>query len=216
MKIGFILSIGLVFLFSVGASNCSTPLKYEDDVQFLNSGQANRSEFLAYVNDSVCKDLNGVIGLCSLQVRSDEVIRLRHPAQQYAYNLKFVCTSGTDIDFSIDVLKDAQWEFEIRPEQFKDFKLFSCRGEVYPDDRDNAMLASWNVRFQIFDTNYQEREVIYFKDGVLVVGKYAKYIEVCDENECRNYKKQPVIAMKSAPLRVRTESELMRMNYLGY
>lgn len=206
------LFMGLAVLLTAG--RCAS-IKYEDDIGFLNSAQANSMEYMVKVKGLVCRDLEGEIGACTVRVDSDQVIRFEQDPRPYAYRLAVRCTEGTGVDFSVDVEPNKDWSFEIEPKDFAEFRSFSCQGEVFPHDRDNSLSALWQVRLLVVDKDYRPRERIYHREGHLVLGKHAKYARICQENRCKNYSKKPIIEAKKGSS-AWSESELMRINYYNY
>ncbi len=212
-KIGFLL---LVMSFGLmGAKGCSS-LPYEDDIRFLNSAQANSMEWLVTIDNVVCKDVEGIVGACTKRVRSDHSPVLRHAARPYDYSIDIRCTDGL-IGFSQDVPADEDWQYTLPHERFERYRSFTCTGEVLPKDRKNALSAIWQIRFVVFDTEYKERETMYIDDKTLILGRYAKYATVCQDDRCRDYKEKT--SVKVDPKKVITaysESEIVRLNYFGF
>ncbi len=199
-------------VFVAALASCST-LKYEADIGFLNSAQANSKEALVHINDALCKDMNGKPGLCATRIRSDLPLRFRQHAMPYGYKLVFTCSSAIGADDSWSVPAGQDFEFHIKPIQFSTVRLFTCIGEIFPQDRLNELSAAWSVRAEVVDAEYKPRESIYHTGSHLVLGQHAKYAVVCDP-KCKNYKKKTYVrASKNA--RAWSESEVMRFNFYG-
>lgn len=212
-KTTFILALLSISLLG---SRCSS-IKYEDDIGFLNSAQANAMEFYVSVDSIPCKDVEGNIGACTKRIKSDQDPILRHLPKPYAYTIDVRCTEGTGIGFSMDIEEGAAWEYAIPHSAFIDFRSFTCTGEIFPHDRDNALSARWQIRFIVFDTDYKERESIYIDDdGNIILGRYAKYARVCEDGDCKNYKERTVVKVDTGKEIVAfSESEVVRFNYFG-
>ena len=197
-------------------ARCSS-IEYENDIGFLNSAQANSMEFFVTVDSVSCKDVDGAIGACTKRVASDHDPVLRHIAKPYAYTIDVRCTNGL-IGFSMDVAEGASWEFALPHERFVDYRSFTCTGEIFPQDRENALSARWQIRFIVFDTQYKEREMIYLDDeGDLILGKFAKYARVCQDDRCKNYHKETTVKVNSDKvITAFSESEVVRFNYYGF
>ena len=212
-KIIVLLSLAFVLM---GASRCAgTGIKYEDDIGFLNSAQANSMEYMVKIGGKVCKDLDGKIGACTKRIRSDRGVTLCHDKRPYSYRLHLRCSSGTGIGFSVDIQKNKKWEYTIPHEKFKAFRSFSCVGEIFPQDRKNNLSATWQIRFIVVDKEYHERERIYHTKKHIVLGKHALYSTVCSKGKCKTKKKKTVVkAPKTA--KAYSESKVMRYNYYGF
>lgn len=194
--------------------SCS-PIKYESDIGFLNSAQANSMEYLVRVNGAACKDMDGGIGLCAKRVASDKPIAFKMDAREYAYRFNLQCTSTINSDFSIDIQKEKPLEFSITPEKFAAVKSFTCIGEVFPQDRDQEVSANWSVRVVVVDSAYLPREIIYSetdgKKSYLVMGKHAKYVSVGGKIA----KSSTRVKVEDINIEAYSESERMRFNYSG-
>jgi len=200
----------LLGVLAIVLGQCSS-LPYESDSGFLNSAQANSSEWMVRVDGLVCKDLDGLVGACSKRVKSKTDIKVHHDPRPYSYRVAMRCTEGTGIDFSIDVLENQPWGYTIRHDKFKGFRSFTCQGEVFPNDRDNAISALWQIRFLVVDQDYKKRESVYFSNDQLVMGKHARYTTICDPT-CDDESEGTVV--KTTPTAsAYSESEVMRFNY---
>ena len=213
-KTRFLIFCGLFCMLALGAK-CSH-IKYEDDIGFLNSAQANSMEYMIQVDGFVCKDVEGKIGACTKRVKSKNDIVLEQDPRPYGYRLEIKCTSGTNIDFAVDVLPNTKWVYKIDRAKFSTFKSFSCQGEIFPDDRSNPISALWQVRFIVVDSAYKPRETMYYAEKKYVVlGKHAKHSRVCFNGECENHHKDTVVETGKLA-QAWSESELMRINYYNY
>lgn len=199
----------------LGNGSCKTSLKYQDDIGFLNSAQANSYEYPLKVGGSLCKDMDGRVGACVKQTASDNDLGFRIDSQPYSYRLVVNCSSSVDSDFSVDVEKGKSYSWKISPEKFFDVRSFTCIGEIFPDDRVNSLSAKWHVRVLIFDGEYSARERIYHREGHLVLGKFAKYSMVCTGSKCKRYEKKTVVKAPNTA-KAYSESEVLRMNYYGF
>lgn len=209
-----LLALPLLF-FMLGMGNCSS-FKYEPDLGFINSAQANSMEWLLFLDGKTCKDMEGRIGACTKRVKSNAAIQFRHDPRPYPYRIDVRCTQGTGVGFSMDVEAGAAWSYEMPADRFQGFRSFSCQGEIFPHDRPQNLSALWQVRFLVVDAAYRERELIYRAKSRMVFGRHAKYVRVCEKEECETYSKAPVVKA-AAGARGYSESELLRFNYsAGY
>lgn len=200
----------LILCISLTACSC---IKYESDIGFLNSAQANSMEYLVKVGDSVCRDVDGLVGLCAKRVKSNRPLKFKHESRPYGYRFHFRCSSSINSDFSVDVDSDQAFNWEIKPNKFEGVKSFTCVGEVFPEDRDQEVSAAWHVRIIVIDGDYLPRESIYesVKSGkkLLILGKHAKYGVI----NGKSYKKKPTIKIKKPIKFAYSESERCRFNY---
>lgn len=186
-------------------------LPYEADLGFLNSAQANSMEYLAKINGKHCKDLDGLIGLCAKRINSDEDLVFEFDPRPYSYRLNVRCSQAIDVDFSVDVMKDKTYNFKIISSKYGQERSFTCIGEVFPDDRDQQVSATFQVRVIIRDAAYLPREEIYQEGDYVILGKNAKYATV----DKKQYEKSPTVKLKRFA-QAYSESERMRFNYAGY
>lgn len=205
-------TISFLLLFILLTACSCQPIKYQADLGFLNSAQANSPEYLVKINGKYCKDMDGQIGLCAKRIKSNEKIRFIMDKRAYSYRLNVGCSSLVDFNLSVDVLENAVFEFSIDPEAFKEAKSFTCIGEIFPQDRKEEISAFWHTRFVVVDENYQGRESIYSQDGILVLGQNAKYSLL---NEDKIIKKKASVKSDGVE-KAYSESETMRFNYYGY
>lgn len=211
IKIKILAKIAFLFLLA----SCNS-LKYESDIGFLNSAQANSMEYYTLVNGSPCKDMDGKIGLCAKRVNSNQELKFSMDAKPYSYRFNLTCSSAIDSDFSIDIEKEKPFSFLIKPEKFSSVKSFTCIGEVFPHDRNQEVSANWSVRVIVVDSEYQERELIYKtkekEKEFLVLGKHALYSNL----NGKIYKKKTKLELEKPDSFAYSESERMRFNYWGF
>lgn len=203
-------SILLLAAVALSVSSCKE-LEYEADSGFLNSAQANSMEYLAVINGKVCKDLDGLVGLCAKRIASNEDLNFSFDSRPYSYRLDIRCTSTINSDFAVDVLKDKPYSFKIPFSKFATERSFTCIGEVFPQDRAQEVSATFSIRVIVKDAAYRAREEIYQEQGYVVLGKNALYAKI----DSRNYEKNTVVKMKKFT-KAYSESERMRFNYVGY
>lgn len=191
-------------------------IKYESDLGFMNSAQANSMEYMVKINSKVCKDLDGKVGLCATRVKTNEPLRFEMDAREYGYRFNLTCTSSIDSDFSIDIEKEKPFAFSIHHDKFSSVKSFTCIGEVFPHDRNQEVSANFSVRAIVTDSLYLEREIIYKtkqeEKSFLVLGKHARYVHLNDSF----YKKKTKLELEDQNSKAYSESERMRFNYWGY
>lgn len=208
-------------LIALAALACST-LKYSDDRVFLVSAQADSPEFPVFVNGKICKDTDGIPGLCSKRIKSNEPLEIRMDPRPYSYTLKLNCTRELGESQTFPVPSGLEFKHAITPEKFAALSSFICIGEVLPDDRDLPVSAKWEFRAKIVDRAYNAREeiVLIKKHGrqFLVLGQHAKFSSVFDEGEWKTYKEKTVVEIKGDPAHVLAYSESfnMRFNTRGF
>lgn len=204
----------LIVVMIVSACACKQ-IKYEPDLGFMNSAQANSMEYLVRINGSACKDMDGQVGLCAKRIPSNAPIEFKMDGREYGYRFTLTCTRTIDSDFSVDVLPEQPLTFSIPPEKFSEVRSFTCIGEVFPHDRDQEISTGWHARFVVYDGKYQPREEIYSttikKENHLVLGKHARYVHV----NGRMYKKATTVESEK-DVQAYSESERGRFNYYGY
>lgn len=203
----------LICFFCLGMSNCTT-LKYEADIGFLNSAQANSYEYPIKVAGNECKDMDGRFGACVKQHRSDRDLGFRIDPQNYSYRLVVNCSSAIDSDFTVDVERERAYSWAIAWQKFSTVRSFTCIGEIFPQDRDNSLSGKWHVRVLIHDGEYSRRENIYYRDGHLVLGKHAKHSMVCHDGKCERHHEKTVVKTPRNSFAY-SESEVMRFNAYG-
>lgn len=194
-------------------------LQYKDDLGFLVSAQANSPEFPVYVNGRLCADTEGKPGACTKRIRSTESITLRLDAQPYDYLMTVNCASQMPPVPPITVPAGHAHTIEIKPQDFSQYKNFTCTGEVSPQDRKPPLSAEWEAHFIVVDVQYVEREQTYVqKQGdknYLVLGQHARTSWVFDDGEWHQHRKATVVRLKSDPGKVKaySESYAARFNY---
>ncbi len=217
------LAVAALFGGSVAAcfSGCKSPLKYRNDFGFLVSAQANSPEFPVRLNGSLCVDSDRRPGLCAKRVRSSETIRISFEPQTYAYLVTLTCTSGVKVPPPGNVIAGEPFSFTLSPDDFREFKSFTCIGEISPQDREAPVSASFRAHFVVVDANYAEREAAYLtaRNGktYLVLGQFARSARVFDQGRWRLVEKRPIVEVKGDPEKVAaySESYAMRFNFLN-
>lgn len=209
-----LLLLGFSLLFLMGASRC-TSIKYEDDIDFLNSAQANAFEWMVTIDGKVCKDLDGEIGACTKRIKSDHSPVLKHDSRPYAYQVQLKCGAGSGVeDFSQDVEANKSWSYKIESQKIT-ATSFTCIGEVFPSDRDNKLSAKWQIRFLVYDVEYERRELLQSDQRGFLFGRFAKHSKACSKSGCKNFYKTTAVRFKNG-IKAYSESEKLRFNYLGY
>lgn len=208
----------LIFMMAVLTGCRSGAIKYESDIGFLNSAQANSMEFPIKIKGRVCLDLEGMTGLCSTRMDSNQDFTMTIDPQSYSYRYKLTCSREINADQARDVMADVPMKITIPKANLVGVKSFICIGEIFPADRPQELSAKWEVRVKVQDVKYQEREAIYEttsgKNKVLVVGRNALYTRVCYAEDCRSYTKQTTIKKEDkVGLSIYSESYNMRYNY---
>lgn len=195
-------------------------LPYREDVGFLVASQAGSPEYPTYLNGKLCTDMEGYVGACAKRVRSREPITFKFDPQPYNYTLVVKCTQGVVIPPGFDVEAGREFSFQLKPEDFSQFKSFTCIGEVSPQDRDKPVSGQFHIRFIVIDAAYTAREVAYLTSrkgkNYLVLGQYARSAWVYD-TEWRHYDKRTVVEVgqDTANVKAYSESYAMRFNYFN-
>lgn len=196
-------------------------LPFKDDFGYLVSAQANSHEFPVYINGRLCTDTDGYVGLCAKRVKSTEDIVFRFDPQQYAWLMTVKCTTGVRPVLPGNVEPNKPYTFTIKADDFKEFRSFTCTGEVSPQDREEAISAKWQVRVVVVDSEYEPRERIYTTTSngksYLVLGQFARHSWVKDANGWRKYRKATVVEIEGDLVEVKAYSEsfAMRFNFLN-
>lgn len=204
------------------SSSCSSMnIPYKNDTGFLNSAQANSFEFLVYINGKPCKDMDGLIGLCSKRIKNNENIEFSIDPLQYPYRLSLICTKELQFNFTKDYPADMANKFIITPIQYQGLKTFVCIGEIFPADRPEEISSKWQIRVEIVDQKYSNREEIYkIKKKwftYLVFGQNAKYAKAYYYDRWHYYKKNTMVIIPSDEnILASSESDTGRFNYFGY
>jgi hypothetical protein len=199
-----------------------TTIPYSDDSGFLVSAQADSPEFPVFINGKICKDTDGIPGLCSKRVKSDEPVTFRMDPRPYSYTLQLACTKDLGVSQSFSVEKGQEFSFVITPDKFSTLRSFICIGEVLPGDRDFPVSAKWETRIKVVDQAYVQRETAYFmtkkKRTFLILGEHAETSMVFDQGEWKEYKKKTAVEIKGDPTKVQafSESHNMRFNSVGF
>jgi hypothetical protein len=217
MKNFLILIIFFTFL------SCES-IKYSEDLGMMISAVANSPEFPVYINNKLCKDIEGIFGACTKRLKSNESTQFSFEAQQYSYRMALQCSRETGIDLSFDIPKGQVFAYIIPNSAYSALRSFTCIGSIYPQDRDYPVSSKFEVRFIVIDQNYLGREsmLIYNVKGknYLVLGQHAKYSTVWDEKNGKKITstlKEKTIQQVYSPDKVRafSESSHARWNYYG-
>jgi len=210
----------IVFFFCLFFFSCGHQ-KYVHDKAFISPTDTGSSEYHALINNALCKDMDGKVGACFKRVKSNEDLEIKIMAQQYEYRFVLTCSSELDFNTSIDVLKMKELRLTVPYTKYKNLKSFTCRGKIYPKDREEAIAMRFTFRVEIISATYTPREamVIVAKDdkNILILGQHALHSRVYDCEEWHYYYKEPFIEVHDLKkLRAISESFLGRMNYYGF
>lgn len=159
--------------------------EYKEDFGFMVSAQANSPEFPVLVKGLVCKDLEGVVGVCSIRIPETENFELVVMAQQYDYEYAFNCSKNVTGAFPIKeyVKAGVIKKLVVLKEAFPIEKTFNCSIIIKPTDRPEPISSFAKVNVIITQAGYQGLERPY-KDGkYFVFGEHAKYIAYKVDNE---------------------------------
>lgn len=211
------------------AFSCET-IQYVDDLKFINSASANSPEFPVFINGKLCKDIDGIPGLCSKRIKQTDEISITAEKQQYEYRIYIKCSKGTGVDLSLDIAAYTDFKYTIKPVTFPDTLLFTCLFEIYPKDREivdpkNGISSLAEVRFVVVDPRYIARESMFVSklknDYYLVLGSNAKYSRVWDFKKDKqiiwNVYNQAAIKIHSPDkVKAMSESYMGRFNNFGF
>ena len=208
----------LLTLMLILTCSCQHGIKYQDDLNFLNSAQANAMEFPVKVKGRVCLDIEGMTGLCSVRIDTNQDFVMSIDPQEYEYRYKLTCSREVNADQSGDVAKGTPIKLTVPKANIVGLKSFICIGEIFPADRTQELSARWEVRIKVQDENYQEREGIYQTTvkgrNVLVLGKHARLSRVCVADKCKSYRKKTAVQIEAdSKVTVYSESHNMRYNF---
>jgi hypothetical protein len=193
-------------------------IKHESDRQYQNSSTANSPELLVKIDKVVCKDMDGIVGLCSKRVNAKSDIQLSHPPLPYQYRFIFTCSESLKSDFAQDIPKEVEFEFTIRKEAFKRLNSFICIGEITPKDRPEAISAKYEIRFKVVSEDYIKREKItvlkHNGTEYLILGAHSYLGMIFQGNQWRYIKEKTIVKFDPA-MKVISESYMMRYSYYG-
>lgn len=203
----------IIFLFSL-MNSC----KYEDDFSFVSDSRAGLFSEEVYINNFLCQDMSKTVGACTLQIASNAPLTYRIAPRPYAYRLTLVCSSKINFQLSREVKEMELLEFQIPNDKFDTQSSFTCIGEVFPQDRDEAVSIKFETRIKIHKPNLilLDKPFIQNKDGkdYIVFGKYALHGRVCSKIKCGWIKKKPYIEVPFPNIiSIRSESASGRTNY---
>jgi hypothetical protein len=198
----------------------SCVLKYTHDEAFMNSAYANSSEFLAYLNGTACKDMDGIVGACFKRVKAnhDLVIKL-HP-QNYAYTYRMNCSEKLNYGFSRNVLKGKSLEHTIEKIKYEGLPSFTCIGHVYPEDRPAPVGIKFTFRVEVINQSYVAlpniHVTLYKGKRHIVLGKHALHSRVYQKGKWKRYKKATSVKVKSDKVKAVVESYAGRVQTYGF
>jgi hypothetical protein len=196
-------------------------LAYEQDLQFISPAQANAPDYFVLINDKVCKDMTGQVGICALRHSESSALKFKLLAQGYGYKLDFRCGNAAGIVFRkmIDVLPEKELEFEIDAATLKGQGYLNCIGDISPTDRQEPIASFFEARIRL-SVNYIPPSEIYSYDSgkkkYLVLGKNAyRSTIVTDDNKTYQLKEQTIFKFKTNIKYAISESYTMRRAYYG-
>lgn len=208
--------LAMTFLVLVLVMGCNS-IPYKSDKDYLNSAQAGSREYPVFVQGKLCKCMDGIPGLCSKRIASDETVLITIPPQQYAYRLQLSCSMDLEEE-NIDVPENTEKVIEIQPYQYSPFLKWHCKAQVHPYDREQPMSASWRIDFSVHDAKYQAREKAYVfpenRRQYVVLGAHARYSHICYPNGCDLKEKKTSHQIAENFLFAWSESDVMRFNYV--
>lgn len=201
-------------------ATCSS-LPYEDDGYFRVSARANSPEFPVYLNNRLCTDTEGFVGLCAKRIKSNEPLVFKFDPQSYGYTVNFSCTTGVVVPgATFNVQAGDPFSITLNPQDFRSKLVFSCLGEVNPADREAPISSKFRVTINVVDQQYTARESIYIHNengkNFVVLGKYAKWGRVFDQGKWTYYEKTTSVEIKGPVAQVRAVSESFAARFNFY
>ena len=194
----------------------SGSFEYEADRGFIPASSANSPEFLVMVDGYYCVDISGKGGLCSTRIRrlKDSVIEIL--PQSYSYKLHFLCSKSLDFEFSQDVKKEEKNTIRIPQQKYSNVDTFVCIGEVFPDDREDKVSASFEIRYRVLANDYVEADEIKYKDNTFFLGRYSLYSKIYDQGKWKFFKAKYELEAKDRYAPVVSETYNMRYSYRNF
>lgn len=214
----------LLLLLFIFLNFACVKIPYQDDKGFINSAQANSFEFLVLVNGKVCKDMDGIVGMCSKRVKSTDSLEFKIEPLEYAYRLKVVCSKEIGVNFTRDYPANTPVTFTITPTDYQEVKTFVCIGELFPTDRPEEISFKWQIRVEVIDAKYLKREEIFVQetggDRYLVLGQNARLSKVYINGKLHEHREKAIIKLPRkavvAEVKAMSESYMGRFNYFGF
>jgi hypothetical protein len=166
--------------------------------------------------------MDGIVGMCSKRIKSNEILEFKIEPLEYAYRLSLTCSKELNANFTKDYLANTEIKFSLAPDNYQSVKTFVCIGELFPVDRDEEISFKWQIRVEIVDQNYLARENIYVqerdKSKYLVLGQNAKYSKVYFDGKFKSYEKRAVVKIPKEvkDIKASSESYMGRFNYYGF
>lgn len=200
-----------------------TSIKYINDIGYLNSAQAGSDEFPIKISYSqVCKDLDGIPGLCSKRWDNNSDFTISIDAQPYQYNYQLSCTSQLNSNDNRNVVANQNYDIVISKDKYLNLpsKSFTCIVEIFPQDRPEAVSSRAEIRVKLIDGKYVSRETMYIQEQgthhFLITGQYALHTHVCRQGTCKIYNKETWINVGDGKdVKAYSESYVGRFNFLG-
>ncbi len=213
MKLSFLFCVVLFLL-----QSC-TGITYESDSAYQLPVLSGSLESLVYIDSSPCKDMDNTVGICSKRLVRDRDLVINIPPRNYAYNVNVTCSKSIGFSNNYDVPKKSEFNIKINAGLYGDEKHFICIGAIAPMDR-GVVSHKFEIRVRLVDTDYIKRNAItIFRENnrtFLILGQYAKYVQVFKNDKWKFYKKKTVLKIKEEEvntIKVISESESGRLNY---
>ena len=198
-----------------------TSLKYVSDDGFVLPTTGGSLESLVFIDSMPCKDMEGMIGVCTKRLVRDRDLEIELPPRDYAYNVNVTCSANINFSNNYDVPEKSTFTVKINKDLYDDEKQFFCIGSIAPMDR-GVVTHKFEIRVRLVDTDYIKRNniTVYEKGSsyYLITGQYAKYVQVFKDGKWKYYNKKPFIKVKKKDLKkikVISESESGRLNYFN-
>lgn len=190
-----------LLLLLVGCKTWFTKDKtYVPDTAFIPSGLANSLEYPVIVKDRICADVEGIPGLCSVRVKSNDDLTIKFLPQQYGYRLLLQCSRSLGIDTTKDVPKNTPFQILLSHSDYNMLKSFICIGEILPADR-GEVSSKFEIRVKVYSEEYSKREDIHMiqrgDDYYLHFGTHALYTSVFQNGEWSHYEEKIEIHLTS-------------------
>jgi hypothetical protein len=195
--------------------------EYEDDFQFMSDARGNLFSEEVYLNNDLCRDMSNTTGACTLQIPSTAPLKYLIAARPYSYRLTLVCSKKISFELTRQVKEMEVLEFAIPNSNFENETSFTCIGEIFPEDRIQAVSAKFETRIKVFNPNLirLDKPSVRSENNkkYIVLGKYSLHARICDLEECVYTHKEVYKEVNlKTPLFVRNESASHRINYADF
>lgn len=198
-----------------------TSCQYEDDFTFMSDARANYFSEEVTVNNYLCKDITGAPGACSIQIPNNLDLTLKLAPRPYEYRVTITCSSKLGFEVNTTVLENTERLITIPKDKIAAIDSFTCIGEVFPQDRPEAVSMKFEVRTKVYNAELiklDEPRIDISSKGKadILVGIYAKHTKVCNSTDCEFVQEKYRFKSKLRQVRyIKAESASGRLAYWG-